>query len=664
MQEGDLLWTPTPEIIEQANLTSYMRWLVGRNIHATTYRELWQWSVGNPADFWESLWDYFGLVYSQKWETALADPQMPGANWFVGARLNYAENIFAKRDDSKPMLLYKGEDTPIMPYSWAEIEEQTRRLAQVLRRMGVQPGERVVGYLPNIPEAIVSLLATASLGAIWSSCPPEFGENSVLDRFIQIEPKVLIATTGYRYNGKHHDRRDLVNHLQAKLPTVQHTILLEDSPAPSAFVPVRPRPIEEIDTTISWETALAAADDTPLTFAQLPFDHPLWVLYSSGTTGLPKPIVHGHGGILLEQIKATVFHNDLKPSDRFYWYSSTGWMMWNYVVGSLLSGATAVLYNGAPGYPDMNAQFALAEAAGVTYFGTSAAFVSACIKADIHPNQQYDLSRIRGVGSTGSPLSVEGFQWIYDNLNRHLALESLSGGTDLCTAFVGGARIQPIYLGEIQGASLGAKVQAFNEAGEAVINEVGELVICNPMPSMPIFFWNDPDMVRYKESYFEMFPGIWRHGDWIQFNERGGCVIYGRSDATINRHGVRMGTSEIYRVVESFDDILDSLIVDLEFHGRESFMPLFVVLRDGVTLDDALKQRLNQRLRRDISPRHIPDAIIPIAQVPYTLSGKKMELPIRKILLGMDANRAANLGAMRNPESIAFFREYGQRLRQ
>jgi acetoacetyl-CoA synthetase len=372
--------------------------------------------------------------------------------------------------------------------------------------------------------------------------------------------------------------------------------------------------------------------------------------------------VHGHGGILLEQVKATVFHNDLKAEDRFYWYSSTGWMMWNYVVGSLLAGVTAVLYNGSPAYPDMNAQFALAEEAGITYFGTSAAFISACMNAGIHPNQQYDLSQIRGVGSTGSPLTAEGFQWIYDNINSHLALESLSGGTDLCTAFVGGARTQPIYLGEIQGASLGAKVQAFNEEREPVVGEVGELVITEPMPSMPLFFWNDKNMERYKESYFELFPGVWRHGDWIRFNERGGCVIYGRSDSTINRQGVRMGTSEIYRVVESFDDVLDSLIIDLEFRGRDSFMPLFVVLREGVTLDDDLKQRLNHKLRTDVSPRHMPNDIIQIAQVPYTLSGKKMEVPIRKILLGMDPNHAANLGAMRNPEAIDFFIEYARQL--
>ena len=652
MQEGSLIWTPSPEVIEQANLTHYMRWLGQRGIQANNYQELWQWSVENTAVFWETLWDYFDLKYSQKWETALANKQMPGAQWFVGARLNYAENIFAKQTDSKPMLLYKAEDSPITIHSWANIYEQTRRLAYVLRGMGVQPGDRVVAYLPNIPEAVVALLAVASLGATWSSCPPDFGENSVLDRFSQIEPKVLIAVDGYDYGGKSHDRRVVVAKLQAALPTVEQTILITHLADHTGG----------LQNSILWTQALATADAAPLTFAQVPFDHPLWVLYSSGTTGLPKPIVHGHGGILLEQVKATVFHNDLKPEDRFYWYSSTGWMMWNYVVGNLLAGATAVLYNGSPAYPDMNGQFALAEEASITYFGTSAAFISACMNAGIHPNQQYDLSRIRGVGSTGSPLTAEGFQWVYDNINRHLALESLSGGTDLCTAFVGGARIQPIYLGEIQGASLGAKVQAFNEAGEPVVGEVGELVITEPMPSMPLFFWNDENMARYKESYFEMFPGVWRHGDWVQFNERGGCVIYGRSDATINRQGIRMGTSEIYRIVESFEEVLDSLIIDLEFRGRDSFMPLFVVLRPGLSLDDDLKQRIKNNLRTDVSPRHVPNDIIRIDQVPYTLSGKKMEVPIRKILLGMDANRAANLGAMRNPEAIDFFNQYARQL--
>jgi len=414
---------------------------------------------------------------------------------------------------------------------------------------------------------------------------------------------------------------------------------------------------------VLWEEVLAGV--TPpaqMSFAQVPFDHPLWVLYSSGTTGLPKPIVQGHGGILLEHAKATIFHNDLKPGDRFFWYTSTGWMMWNYLLGSLLSGAAIIVYNGSPGYPDLNALFALAEASGMTYFGTSAAFISACMKADIHPKQTYDLSRIRGVGSTGSPLTSEGFQWVYDNINRHLALESLSGGTDLCTAFVGGARILPIYTGEIQGASLGARVQAFDEDGEPVVDEVGELVITEPMPSMPLYFWNDPDMNRYRESYFEMYPGVWRHGDWIAFNERGGCVIYGRSDSTINRQGIRMGTSEIYRVVESFDEVIDSLIIDLELLGRESYMPLFIVLRPGLELDDDLRARIKQKLREEVSPRHVPNEIIQVEQIPYTLSGKKMEVPIRKILLGMDVQQAAKRGAMRNPESLAFFTHFAEEL--
>jgi acetoacetyl-CoA synthetase len=631
-----------------------MNWLAeNKSLHFSTYSELWNWSVTHIEDFWESLWTYFNLKYSSGWETPLASRTMPSAKWFVGAELNYAENIFAHKTDQHPMMLYKAEDQPLVDLGWQEIYDKTNRLARTLREMGVRRGDRVVAYLPNIPETIVAVLAVASLGAIWSSCSPDFGSRSVLDRFTQIEPKVLIAVDGYHYGGKAFDRRDVLKELQAALPTIEHTIL----------IPHIASHTEGLTNTTLWDNALSAVSPPPeIAFEQVPFDHPLWVLYSSGTTGLPKPLVHGHGGMLLEHVKATVFHNDLKPGDRFFWYTSTGWMMWNYLLGSLLSSAAIVLYNGSPAYPDMNALFELAEAAGITYFGTSAAFISACIKAGIHPNQRYDLSRIRAVGSTGSPLSPEGFQWIYDNINRHLALESLSGGTDLCTAFVGGARILPIYRGEIQGASLGAKVQAFNEHCEPVIGEVGELVITEPMPSMPLFLWNDPEMVRYRESYFEVCPGVWRHGDWIEFNEHGGCVIYGRSDSTINRQGIRMGTSEIYRMVESFPEIVDSLIIDLELLGRESYLPLFVVLHEDVILDDDLKQRLKSKLRQEISPRHVPDDIIQIEQVPYTLSGKKMEVPIRKILLGMDVDKAANRGAMRNPEALEFFMDFAKTL--
>ncbi|MDX1415572.1 MAG: acetoacetate--CoA ligase, partial [Candidatus Promineifilaceae bacterium] len=512
--------------------------------------------------------------------------------------------------------------------------------------MGVKQGDRVVAYLPNIPEAIIALFAVASLGAIWSSCSPDFGSRSVLDRFAQIEPKVLIAVNGYQYNGKRFDRTQVVKELQAALSTLEHVILIAHEGSEST----------PLQNTISWEAATAGDSTTePLSFAQLPFDHPLWVLYSSGTTGLPKPIVQGHGGILLEHIKETVFHNNLKPGDRFFWYSSTGWMMWNYLVGSLLSGTSIIIYNGSPGYPDLNALFALAEESGMTTFGTSAAYIAACMKAGIHPNERYDLQRIKAVGSTGSPLTAEGFRWIYDNINRHLMLESLSGGTDLCTPFVGGVPIQPVYSGEIQGASLGAKVLAYNEEGQPVIDEVGELVIAEPMPSMPLYFWGDDQMARYKASYFEMYPGVWRHGDWISFNERGGCVIYGRSDSTINRQGIRMGTSDFYRIVEAFDEVIDSLIIDLELLGRESHLLLFVVLRAGTALDDNLKNAIKEALREHVSPRHIPNEIMAIKEVPYTLSGKKMEVPVRKILLGMDMKTAANPGAMRNPQSIDFF---------
>ena len=649
--EGDLLWQPSSEIREQANLTHYMGWLSeNRGQIFDSYHQLWQWSVDQVGDFWQSIWDYFGIVASQQPTTILQDSTMPNTEWFVDARLNYAENFFARMNHEQPAMLYKDERGPIQEISWQHLYDQSRALAQVLRTLGVEKGDRVVAYMPNIPETFIALMAVTSIGAIWSSCSPDFGSRSVLDRFQQIEPKVLLAVNGYVYGGKEFDRQPEVAQLQAQLPTLEKTIL----------VPLLENPIS-LENTILWEDALATApSDVPFIFEQVPFDHPLWVVYSSGTTGLPKPIVHGHGGVLLEHIKLITLHNDIKPSDRFFWYTSTGWMMWNYLMGGLLTGCTIIVYNGSPGYPDMDALWQLAEDTEMTYFGTSAAYISACIKAEITPSASYDLSRIKALGSTGSPLTLDGFQWIYNNVNDHLALESTSGGTDLCTAFVGGCRLEPIYAGEIQGSALGAKIEAFDGAGEPVIDEVGELVLTKPMPSMPVFFWNDPDMARYKASYFEMYPGIWRHGDWIKINERGGCVIYGRSDSTINRQGVRMGTSEIYQAVESLPQIMDSLIIDLELLGRESYMPLFIVLREGYELDDPLIQQIKQKLREDISPRHVPNDIFVITEVPYTLSGKKMEVPIRRILLGHELEKAANPGAMRNPESLAYFIEFAE----
>ena len=647
--EGALLWKPTDTVKNNANLTRYMRWLEREyGLTFQTYEALWLWSVTDLERFWESIWRFFEVKSSREYSSVLDDRRMPGATWFAGARLNYAEHFFRNMNDQRPAILYKAENEPLISVSWHELYHKTTAIARALKKMGVQRGDRVVAYMPNIPEAVAAVLACASLGAVWSSCSPDFGGPSVLDRFRQIEPKVLIAADGYYWNGKKYDRRDVVAELQAALTTLEHTILVTLVSEGSD--------LDGLGSTVLWDQLLDNADvTTTLGYEDLPFDHPLWVLYSSGTTGLPKPIVQGHGGILLEHLKVSSLHLDLKPEDRFFWFTSTGWMMWNFLMSGLLHGCTVILYNGSPAYPSLDRLWQLAEEAGMTYFGTGAAYIAACINAGIRPNQDHDLSRIKAFGSTGSPLSIAGFQWVYENVNQHLALESFSGGTDLCTGFVGGSRLLPIYAGELQCRCLGAKVEAFNEAGQSIIDEVGELVITEPMPSMPLFFWNDPNKQRYLDSYFEMFPGVWRHGDWIKINQRGGCVIYGRSDSTINRHGVRMGTSEIYQAIEEIPEIIDSLVVDLEALGQESYLPLFVVLQEGAVLDNALKEKIKDKIRQNISPRHVPDEIFAVDEIPMTLSGKKMEVPVRKILLGQPVEKAANPGAMRNPESIRFF---------
>lgn len=672
MVEGSLLWEPSADTLREATMAHYLSWLHEKyNLNFTNYQALWRWSVTEIEAFWGSLWDYFGIIASTPYTTVLSERTMPGAKWFVGAKLNYVENFFRHletpdREPSHPAILYQPETGPLITIPWPTLYQQTAKLAQALQALGVQAGDRVVAYLPNIPETIAAFLATASLGAIWSSCPPDFGERSVLDRFAQIEPKVLIAADGYHWNGQIFDRTAVIAQLQAHLPTLEKTVLIPQVTAGAAAA--------ALPNTMLWNEFIANSTATTLHYAQVPFDHPLWVLYSSGTTGLPKPIVQGHGGILLEHLKAIHLHLDLKPTDRFFWYTSTGWMMWNFLVGGLLNGSTIILYNGSPSYPDLNRLWRLAAESGMTYFGASAAFLLACMKADLHPGRDFDLRKLRALGSTGSPLPVTGFQWVYREVSQTLALESFSGGTDLCTGFVGGTRLQPIYAGELQTPLLGAKIQSFSEEGQPVINEVGELVICEPMPSMPLYFWNDPEMTRYRESYFEMFPAerssasrsaektVWRHGDWIKINERNGCVIYGRSDSTINRQGVRMGTSEIYQAVESIPEVLDSLIIDLELLGRESYMPLFVVLREGIPLTNELQVRIKAKIRQEISPRHVPNEIFAIQEVPYTLSGKKMEVPIRKILLGHPVEKAANVGAMRNPKSIEYFIQLAKQL--
>jgi acetoacetyl-CoA synthetase len=647
--EGTLLWEPSAAVKERTNLNRYIRWLEkARGLAFQSYDELWQWSVTDLEDFWETIWCYFRIEASRGYTSVLADRRMPGADWFAGAELNYAQHVFRNMTDERPAILYRAEDEQLCEVTWQELYDKTKAIAGYLRELGVQRGDRVVAYMSNIPETIMSFLACASLGAVWSSCSPDFGSPSVLSRFQQIRPKVLIAVDGYRWNGRVYDRRKAVAELLSSLPTLEKTLLVTSISSGSHM--------NGLENTILWTDALAAsASATTLGFEQVPFKHPLWVLYSSGTTGLPKPIVQGQGGILLEHLKALTFQLDLTPQDRFFWYTSTGWMMWNFLTGGLLTGSTIILYNGSPSYPNMNALWQLAEDTDMTYSGTSAAYISACMKAGMEPGRSFDLTRLRAMGSTGSPLSEDGFRWVYEKVHPDLALESISGGTDLCTIIVGGCRLLPVHSGEIQCRCLGAKVEAFNEVGETVIDRVGELVITEPMPSMPLFFWNDTDHRRYRTSYFEAFPGVWRHGDWIQFNRRGGSIIYGRSDSTVKRHGVRMGTSEIYQAVDRIAEIVDSLVVDLEALGQESYMPLFIVLREGAALDVALKERIRRRIRQDISPRHVPDEIFAVDQVPRTLSGKKMELPVRKILMGFPLEQAVSLDAMRNPESIRFF---------
>jgi len=562
--------------------------------------------------------------------------------------VSYPEHIFRGKRPEDVAIRHASELRPLAEMTWSELTHLTAGIASGLRRLGVGPGDRVVAYMPNIPETVAAFLACASIGAIWSSCSPDFGARSVVDRFAQIEPKVLLCVDGYRYNGKDFDRRQVLAELQAEMPTLERTVVLPYlDPSPD---------LSMLRDAIGWEDLV---DDSPppLSFERVPFHHPLWVLYSSGTTGLPKAIVQGQGGILLEHLKKLHLHVDAQEGDRIFWFTTTGWMMWNFLVGVLLTPASIVLYDGSPGYPDLGVLWDLAEQTRMTCFGTSAAYIANCMKAGIEPERGRDLSRLQSVGSTGSPLSPEGFQWVYEQLGADTWLFSTSGGTDVCTAFVGGVPILPVYRGELQARSLGCAVEAWNEDGEPVIDEVGELVITKPMPSMPLYFWNDPDGERYRDSYFSMFPGVWRHGDWIEITSRGTAIIYGRSDSTINRGGVRMGTSEIYRAVLAEPEVVDALVVDVPRGDGESWMPLFVVLREGAELDDELVKRIKTRVRSDCSPRHVPDDVFAIAAVPRTLSGKALEVPVKRILMGTPPDKAASRGSLANPEALDWFVE-------
>jgi acetoacetyl-CoA synthetase len=651
----DKLWEPSAELIERSRMTEFMRWLRAERGHDfATYEELWRWSVDDLDGFWAAIWEFFDVQADGEPLPVLASREMPGADWFPNARINYAEHVFAGKDEAETAILHSSELRELGELSWGELRRQVAAVAAGLRALGVERGDRVVAYLPNIPEAIVGFFAAASIGAVWSSCSPDFGPASVIDRFAQIEPKVLLAVDGYRYGGKDFDRRETIAALQEAMPSLVRTVVVPYlDPAPD---------LSALDRTTPWEALLADGAGAELTFERVPFDHPLWVLYSSGTTGLPKAIVQGQGGILLEHLKKLNLHVDAHPGDRLFWFTTTGWMMWNFLVSGLLTRAAIVLYDGNPGHPDMNALWDLAERAGVTMFGTSAAYIAACMKAGVEPGAGRDLSALKAVGSTGSPLSPEGFDWIYEHVGADTWLFSTSGGTDLCTAFVGGVSLLPVYRGELQGRALGAAVEAWDEDGRAVVGEVGELVVTEPMPSMPIYFWGDADGSRYRESYFEMFPGIWRHGDWLEITSRGTAVIYGRSDSTINRGGIRMGTSEIYRAVLSVEEIVDALVVDVPRPGTDGWMPLFVVLREGAELDEELPREIARRVRERCSPRHVPDEVFQIAEVPRTLSGKALEVPVKRILMGTPVEQAVSRDSLANPAALDYFTEMAARL--
>jgi acetoacetyl-CoA synthetase len=652
--EGTKLWEPDTQTISNSNIYKFMHFLKDeKGLNFTNYWDLWKWSVENIELFWDFFCQFASVPFSKPYTQVLDSHVMPGARWFLDSELNYVANILQRDTSGYPALIAANEQGEVLEVGWKELIERSGAIAEYLRSCGVKKGDRVVGYLPNIPETVYCFLAAASIGAIWSCCSPDFGAPSVASRFQQIEPKVLVCVSGYSYGGRWYDRAAAVKEIRRNLPSLEVTLLVSASGDAQELGGGR---IELLDDILSRRGKLE--------YTPVEANHPLWVLYSSGTTGIPKAIVHSHAGIVVEHIKAATLHLDLHPAERFFWFTTTGWMMWNLLLGGLLVGSTVVLYDGNPMYPDENALWQLAEKVKINFFGVSAAYISACMKAGIQPGKTYDLTSMRGIGVTGSPLSVDGFAWVYRNVHDRIWLVSASGGTDVCSAFVGGCPLLPVHAGEIQCPSLGAKVLAFDEQGNAVYDKVGELVITEPMPSMPVYFWGDKDNQRYRESYFSMYPGVWRHGDWIKFkSDTGGCVIYGRSDSTINRHGVRIGTAEIYASVEGMDEILDSLVVDTEGLGGTSAMYLFVVLAPSVQWSNDLEQRIRNKIRADLSPRHVPDFIFPVKSIPRTLNGKKIEVPVRKIMMGQNPSNVVDANALANPESLHDFIEIAKSVR-
>ena len=642
--QGDLVWVPPSDALERTRVGAFMRWLADtRRQELSSHEELWSWSVTDLSGFWSAVWEYFGVVTHVPYTSVLASREMPGATWFAGARLNYAEHAFGFPEDaSRAAVLGRSQTRADVDLTFGELREQVARARSVLLRLGVGPGDRVAGYLPNVPEALVAFLATASLGAVWASCASELGPRSVVDRFAQIEPTVLIAAGGYRYGDKDIDRSKQIAEIRAQLPTVRAVLDIEYGPW-------------RIEDALSWPDHLARAEGAVLEFAPVPFDHPLFVLFSSGTTGQPKAIVHGHGGILLEHLKNHAFSWDMGPEDRMLWFSTTAWMMWNALVSSLLVGSSIVLIDGNPMFPDLQWQWRLAAETQATIMGASPGFIMACRKEGLDLRAEHDLA-VRIVGSAGAPLPPEGYIWIQEQLGPEVQLNVGSGGTDVCSGLVQNNPLLPVWAGEISGRCLGVDAHAFDETGHKVIGELGELVITSPMPSMPVAFWNDPGGEKLKAAYFDHYPGIWRHGDWIVFNDNGSCHVAGRSDATLNRGGVRLGTAEFYRVVEEIDGIADSLVVHLEDPaGGNGRLLLFVTLDSGVTLDDELRRLIAGSLREALSPRHVPDQVTAVPVVPRNLTGKKLELPVKRILQGARLEEVASRDALAVPTSLDAF---------
>ncbi len=647
------LWEADSEFKTNCHLNQYMNWLNHEHqLSFNTYNELWEWSIQNIELFWESIWKYFDVKAYSSYNEVLSSREMPGSKWFEGATLNYAEHLFRNSQGDKPAIIFGNERGSNQKISWNELISKVSSMASYFKSIGVGKGDCVVAFMPNVPETTMAFLAVNSLGAIWSSTSPDFGSESVVDRFAQIEPKVLIAVDGYFYNGKSYSKIDVVQEIEAALPSLEKVVLFSYLDQESS----NDRPGHYIDFDVLLRNKTAE-----LEFEAVDFNHPIWVLYSSGTTGLPKAIVHSHGGILLEHLKYMAFHNDVHEGELFFWYTTTGWMMWNFVQAALLMGATIVLYDGSPTYPHINKLWEFAQEEGIHHFGTSAPFLVYNMKKGNAPIKEYDLSKMRSLSSTGAPLPHEAFEYVYENIKKDLWLCSMAGGTDVCTAFVGGNPLYAVHTGEIQCRALGVSLHAYNDSGDPVLDELGEMVIEQPLPSMPIYFWNDPGQDRYRSSYFEHYPGKWRHGDFIKISSKtDGLVIYGRSDATLNRHGIRIGTSEIYRTLDQIDEIEDSLILNLELDEGNHFMPLFVKMKGSEMLSENLIKRINRTLRKENSPRHVPDSVILVKDIPYTISGKKMETPIKKILMGMPLEKSINFDSMRNPESVDFFIEFAK----